>query len=106
VTGSHAKSLVDDYTAGIDAREKSTPNYMHPGKGTTMMSAEQDGIANLSVKVAGLYAEVDRLEGQRRFFIGHDSTRAYTLDLQRQTLREEARALDRQLDVLRRAKPI
>lgn len=71
-----------------------------------MMNTEQDKIASLNVKIAGLYAEVDRLDGERRSVKGHDSVRAYTLDLQGQTLREQARALDRELDLLRRPKPI
>ncbi len=62
-------------------------------------------IANLDVKIARLYAEVDRLYGERSCVKGHDSTRAYQLDLQSQTLREQARALDRELDMLRREQP-
>ncbi len=70
-----------------------------------MMNTEQDRIAKLDVTIAGLYAEVDRLDGERRGVKGHDSARAYTLDQQSQTLREQARALDRKFEMLRRVKP-
>ncbi|MEO7205471.1 MAG: hypothetical protein ABI145_01480 [Steroidobacteraceae bacterium] len=62
-----------------------------------MNTNEQDTIAKLDSKIAGLYTEVDRLDGERRSVKGHDSTRAYQLDLQSQALREQARALDQEL---------
>lgn len=93
------------YSAALNAPEKAQTRRTDAIGQTRMMTTNQARIAKLDVKIAGLYAEVDRLDDVRRSVKGHDTNRAYMLDVQSQSLREQARALDRELDMLRRAKP-
>ena len=67
----------------------------------TAIEPRTDRIATLGTEISGLYKEVDRLDREcKSVNRDKDSTRYYVFDIRRQTLREQARTLNKELSQL------